>query len=1001
MPGGLLSLAFFLSGAAGLIFQVVWFYRAGLVFGNSVWAVTVVLSSFMAGLALGSVLAGRLAPRIARPLLVYAALEAVVALFGIGTTVALPAISGILTPLGDAAGNSTLTMNAVRLCAAFAVLVVPATAMGATLPVAVAAASRLATSGGRQPLMPFGRILGHLYGWNTLGAVAGVIVAEVVLVAWVGVLGTALSAALLDLTAAAIAFKLSRRPGAQLAIRRTAAATDSTAGLVMSPSARRDAFRPPTDDSRLATDDSRLSTDDSRLETDEPRLATNDVRPATNSRTRALLAAACVSGASLLALEVVWFRFLSMYVLSTTLAMSLMLAVVLAAIGLGGLFTSAWLVRRRDAADFLPAVALAAGCTVALSYAGFQWLTAGTQAGEWYRVLWFAAALAFPTSFLSGVLFTLTGEALQATVGVPARAAAWLTLANTIGALVGPPLAAFLLLPALGMEGTFFGLAAAYAIVALLAASAAGTITGRLSSRVTAVALLGVLLTFPFGLMRDTYFLRAAETYAGDGSEIIATREGLSETIFLMQQKWLGQGIYDRLVTNGFSMTGTAVPGMRYMRYFAYWPMLFHSGPIQRALVICYGVGVTAGAVAHIPSVESIDIAEISPDIVAMSDVIYQHGDHPLRDPRVRLHVEDGRYFLQHTRERFDLITGEPPPPRTPGAVNIYTREYFQLIHDRLADGGITTYWLPVARPHPGTDVDTIIRAFCDVFADCSLWNATPFDLMLAGSRGATGPIPEAEFVRPWQTPGVAARLREVGFEEPEQIGATFLGDAAYLQTLTADTPPLTDNFPQRLRPTSRRESLSDPRYGEDGTVAEHYQQVIDPSRASRLFVESAWIRQRLPQPLIDRSVAWFEPQRTINRIFWEGGRPLRQIEELHALLTRTRLLTLPLWILGTDEVKQTIAGGADEDGSAIDYARGLSALAGRQFPEAAARFADAEARGLDSPILRPLRVYALCAAQRIDDARTLARGVQPKDPDEVHFWSWLGPQCGVGPFSR
>lgn len=60
-----------------------------------------------------------------------------------------------------------------------------------------------------------------------------------------------------------------------------------------------------------------------------------------------------------------------------------------------------------------------------------------------------------------------------------------------------------------------------------------------------------------------------------------------------------------------------------------------------------------------------------------MSDIIYTPDAHPLRDPRVQVHLEDGRFFLQTTDERFDLITGEPPPPRTPGTVNLYTREYF------------------------------------------------------------------------------------------------------------------------------------------------------------------------------------------------------------------------------------------------------------------------------------------------------------------------------------
>ena len=115
---------------------------------------------------------------------------------------------------------------------------------------------------------------------------------------------------------------------------------------------------------------------------------------------------------------------------------------------------------------------------------------------------------------------------------------------------------------------------------------------------------------------------------------------------------------------------------------------------------------------------------------------------------------------------------------------------------------------MPVARPHPGTDVNTIVRAFCDVFSDCSLWNATPFDLMLVGSRNAPAADPGRSSPTPWQTPGLEARLREVGFERPEQIGATFVGDADYLRELTAPTPPLTDDFPQRLR-AARRPSVA------------------------------------------------------------------------------------------------------------------------------------------------------------------------------------------------
>jgi hypothetical protein len=413
-------------------------------------------------------------------------------------------------------------------------------------------------------------------------------------------------------------------------------------------------------------------------------------------------------------------------------------------------------------------------------------------------------------------------------------------------------------------------------------------------------------------------------------------------------------------------------------------------------LVVCYGVGVTASAATDLPAATAIDVVEISRDVIAMSDSVAPFDRHPLHDPRVRLHIEDGRQFLQTTSERFDLITGEPPPPRTPGAVNIYTRDYFQLILDRLAEGGIATYWLPVARPNPGTDVNTIIRAFCDVFSDCSLWNATPFDLMLLGTRRAEGPVPASQFAQAWSTPLLASRLREAGFEQPEQMGATFVGDGSFLRQLTVDTPPLTDDYPQRLRPTPSRVSLSDPRYGVDPEVADLYQRVIDPNRARRAFASSDFVRRLLPAELVVRTLPFFDQQRIINQVLWEGGKPLRLIDDLDAVLTQTSLQTLPLWMLGSDDVKQGIASSADDGTGAAEYARGLHRLAARDYTGAISEFAAAERRGFRGATERPLLVYSLCRSGNIDEARRLASGIEPRDPDEIHFWRWMRIQCHV-----
>ena len=444
-------------------------------------------------------------------------------------------------------------------------------------------------------------------------------------------------------------------------------------------------------------------------------------------------------------------------------------------------------------------------------------------------------------------------------------------------------------------------------------------------------------------------------------------------------------------------MSGTNVTGERYMRVFAYWPMFLHQAPLRRVLVICYGVGVTAETGDDITSVESIDVVEISRDVVAMSDVIYRTDEHPLRDPRVRLHIEDGRHFLQTMTERFDLITGEPPPPLTPGTVNLYTREYFQTAHDRLVDRGMLTYWLPVAR-RGEYDVKSIIRAFCDVFEDCSLWNVTPLDWVLIGTRQATGPVAEARFDMAQQDSLARTHLRETGVELPQQIGATFLGDTPYLRGMTRNTLPLVDNFPQRLQPHPEKLSLAGSSESFARTEIEFIRGVIDPIRAREAFQQSEFVRRLWPEALANETLPYFEHQRTLNWVLLDGASPLRQIEELHALLTKTPLHTLPLWAFGSDVVQQQIAAAGDDGSFMVSYVLGVREMVARNYSGAAAFFAEAERRGLRTASSRPLLVHVLCLAGDLDAASRLAQGQMPSVPDRRHFWRWLGAEFGVGP---
>jgi hypothetical protein len=233
------------------------------------------------------------------------------------------------------------------------------------------------------------------------------------------------------------------------------------------------------------------------------------------------------------------------------------------------------------------------------------------------------------------------------------------------------------------------------------------------------------------------------------------------------------------------------------MKLYVYLPLALHPDT-RDTLLISYGVGSTAKALTDSRRLETIDVVDISEDILEMSNIIYPGDDNPLHDERVRVHIEDGRFFLNTTKKRYDLITSEPPPPKNAGVVNLYSQEYFELIRERLNPGGYTSYWLPVMQLEPIESL-AIIKAFCNAFDDCSLWSGAGLEWMLLGSNGAKAEIDYTEFSAQWREPHVRKELIALGFESPAQLGSLFMADTALLTELTTDVAPVADNYPSRI----------------------------------------------------------------------------------------------------------------------------------------------------------------------------------------------------------
>jgi len=930
----LLTLVFFLSGAAGLMFETLWFRAAGLSFGNSVWASSLVLGSFMAGLALGNGLAARWGSRIRRPGVAYAWLEGVVAVAGIGLVWLLPALPEFLAPVFRPFLGEPWLLNPIRFGLGFALLCVPTTAMGMTLPLMVKALRDRGTD--------FSSALGVLYGVNTLGAMAGALAGEWLLLPRLGVLGTSIFAGSLNVTAALGALAAAHLVG--------------------------------------------------RAGEEPPRpIAARPIFPLPMDLLR-LLIAAMIAGGLLLALEVVWFRFLQLFVLSTTRGFAIMLLVVLLGIGGGGLLSTVWLRLRPNAFRYVSHLAMLCGLFALWSYIRFEGVPAeldGAKSVDFADTLLLCVRLMLPVSIASGVLFTFIGRAVYELYGEATGAVGWLTLFNTAGAAVGALLAGWLFVPVLGVEISIFVLALGYVVVAFvspfsLLASQRAAFQGLL---VLAFGWLGTAFLFPFGMMMNHFVPLSTEQYRTADTEIVEVREGLTEHIVFLEDTWMGEPFSARLVTNAFSMTGTTIQAQRYMKYFAYWPMAFHP-KLERALLISYGLGITARALTESPDIERIDVVDISEDIVAMSDRVYRDpADRPLLDERVNVFIEDGRFYLLTTEEKYDLITGEPPPLMVAGVVNLYTEEYFDLVRSRLRDGGYVTYWLPVVHLSPA-DTRAVVRAFCNAFEDCSLWRGARLELVLIGSNGASEKIAPERFERPWNHPETRAGLSTIGLERPELLLATFLGDASYLDAFAGDTLPLVDDHPYRLsRDIAGRDAFQE-------RVGFYVDMVRDDEVAAR-YNDSEYLRARLPATLYESGSQALPYHSLLERSLNVQAQAGLYFEELDHLLSETDLETVPLWVMGdlrafSGVVDALVAKG--QVNGTVAYHLGLRAMSRREFGEAAEHFADALRKGIPDRRVDYYLILALGYDGALERAFQAAEALAEKDPaslEQTAFWEF------------
>ncbi len=663
----LLLVLLLLSGACALIYQVLWLRLLSLTFGVTVHAASIVLGSFMGGLAVGSLLAGRWADRHPRPLMLFGLIELGIGLCALLSPFALDAVQSLFVAVAPRLPDSLVVGSAVRVTLAFAVLLVPTALMGATMPIVVKSSlTKLENLGTRVSL---------LYAANTTGAIVGTLVAGFYLIPQIGLSRAFLLAAGINTIVGLLSIAASRR---------ITKAVPEPPTIVASPAA-------------------------------------SPVQRPYNYGARVALAVAAVSGFASLALEVVWFRMLAIFHGPTSYTFTVVLATVLVGIAAGSALAAPLLRwRRLDWVQVLAVIQLAGAALVLLSFQGIlnpdaapQWLEGVlTTLGVGFATpaVGMSLTVVLPTSIFFGVSFPI---ALKVWAGADGhyndtgRRVGLFYSANVGGGILGSLAAGFVLLPLLGSHRSLLVLASCY----LASAVALQIVCARRRPLITGLATVGagVVVMLSSGVP-DPLDIMQRRIYSG--RPVIWQDEGMQTTVAVVG------GVLNRVLYLDGRHQANDSEGMSFVhRRIGLLPVVLHPQP-RRALVVGLGGGASPGAMSQFPGL-SVDVVELSEGVIAASEYFSHINFNILHNPSVRVRVDDGRNFLLRVRTPYDVITADAIIPRHAGANSLNSVEYFRLVRSALADQGVALHWNGGANE---AEYKLILRAFTTAFPHTTLW---------------------------------------------------------------------------------------------------------------------------------------------------------------------------------------------------------------------------------------------------------------------------------------
>jgi spermidine synthase len=705
--------AVFFTNLLSLACQVLWVRKLTFLFGSTAGVFATVLASFLLGLALGALAAGRIADRTPRPWRLLAFLEIALGVycavslpvFDLARRIYLAVFPHSLAPGAAASGKAAVVLVALLL---------PTMAIGAVFPLAVRLYRGVQRGAHREEAASAGGDLSLVYALDTLGAATGALLAGFVLVPGLGLLESTLL-----LGAGAVGFGLFLLRGGEGPAPSVIPAIPASAPAAVP---------------NLAGKTGKKK---------QPRKGNEPVVPAPlpvreldPRRIPQVLAVFFLTGLAALLLETGWNRFF--YVLSGTnvYSLSVVLAGFLSGIGLGSLLLKRWIDRIRDplgTVAWLYAAIGLGGVLVFRSAGLFErvYLGSFTTSDSYYgfeiQVYLAVFALVLAATLALGANFPLVARIATPAGESRGLGAGRAFFANTLGAVLGAFLGEFLLLPRWGFSGLLLVTLGLYALAAIVFLLLADPARRRRPAIAAAVLLAGAFalappidpLTLPF---HAVYYhgLRAGswDTFAEQvaAMEVVHRQQGFYGEVAVVR---LGEDLI--LKHNGKSDASTNADDNYAQLLLGELPLLLHPQP-RTVLNIGLGGGATLRAIVHHPEVTRITQVELDPLVTAAARTWFgPFNDHALADPRVEVVTNDGRNYVESTDRKWDVIISEPPNIWVSGVSGLFTAEFYRAAQGRLAPGGILCQWFPLHEMERD-DLRLALSTLTAVFRQAAVW---------------------------------------------------------------------------------------------------------------------------------------------------------------------------------------------------------------------------------------------------------------------------------------